>query len=78
MVSAGSASSAGGVNQHVRWVWHDDLLMRFFLFFLTSTTVAGPFDMAIRASVVDLGRAVGSEGIVGLESSGSREGVGGW
>lgn len=78
MVSAGSASSAGGVNQRVRWVWHDGLLMRFFLFFLASATAAGPFDMAIRASVVDLGRAVGSEGIVGLEGSGSRGGVGGW
>ena len=49
--------------------------MRFFLFFLASATAAGPFDMAIRASVVDLGRAVGSEGIVGLEGSGSRGGV---
>lgn len=38
--------------------------MRFFLFFLASATAAGPLDKFTRASVVDLGIAGGSEGIV--------------
>lgn len=51
----------------------DGLLMHFFLFFLASAMAAGLLDMVTCASMVDLGRAEGLEGIVGWGGGGPRE-----